>query len=299
MGISVNEIVTGRKTFFILPDTSLMPPSYLEDLFALGFECYYISHDTRIKTEKKIETILSLFKDVILYINIDYELPDVNWNSLIYDLVQGQGKGDSIGIMYAKRQSRGEKEKIEHHFINEIGIKCGCIQLEYQKKQNFELIAKALYANQAQGRRKAIRAICSPACTYTIYNKQKQETISGALQDISLSHFTILVQEGDLQIKLYEKILDIHFNLKGFFFRSDAVLFVERKLDKGILYVFAFTDPAGASGLDYKTKAFLVPHLYKMVSSYSNALLEQSYKTPPLTSASGESIPAIKEVEGE
>ena len=120
MGISVNEIITGRKTFFILPDTSLMPPSYLEDLFALGFECYYISHDTRIKTEKKIETILSLFKDVILYLNIDYELPGVNWSSLIYDLVQVQGKGDSIGIMYAKRQSRGEKEKIEHEAVHNI-----------------------------------------------------------------------------------------------------------------------------------------------------------------------------------
>ena len=29
MGLPVNEIVNGRKTFFITPDTSLMPELYL------------------------------------------------------------------------------------------------------------------------------------------------------------------------------------------------------------------------------------------------------------------------------
>ena len=55
MGISVNDIVTGRKTFFILPDTSLMPESYLEDYFALGYECYYVPFDKRVNNEKKVK----------------------------------------------------------------------------------------------------------------------------------------------------------------------------------------------------------------------------------------------------
>ena len=33
MGITVDEIVTGRKTFFILPDTWLMPEACLADYF--------------------------------------------------------------------------------------------------------------------------------------------------------------------------------------------------------------------------------------------------------------------------
>ena len=48
MGISVKEIVTGRKTFFITPDTSLIPESYLEDYFALGYECYFVENDKRV-----------------------------------------------------------------------------------------------------------------------------------------------------------------------------------------------------------------------------------------------------------
>ena len=55
MGISVNDIVTGRKTFFILPDTSLMPESYLEDYFAIGYECYYVPFDKRVNIQKKVK----------------------------------------------------------------------------------------------------------------------------------------------------------------------------------------------------------------------------------------------------
>ena len=72
MGISVDEIITGRKTFFILPDTSLMPESFLEDYFALGYECYYVPFDKRVKMERKVKVITSLFKDLIIFFNIDY-----------------------------------------------------------------------------------------------------------------------------------------------------------------------------------------------------------------------------------
>ena len=67
MAISVNEIVTGRKTFFILPDTSLMPETFLEDYFALGYECYYVAYDKRVNLAKKIKVITSLFKDFITH----------------------------------------------------------------------------------------------------------------------------------------------------------------------------------------------------------------------------------------
>ena len=35
MGITIKEIVTGRKTFFITPDMSLFPESFLEDCMAV------------------------------------------------------------------------------------------------------------------------------------------------------------------------------------------------------------------------------------------------------------------------
>ena len=279
MGISVNEIVTGRKTFFILPDTSLMPESYLEDYFALGYECYYVPFDKRINMEKRVRVITSLFKDLIIFFNIDYNLnkPDFDWEDFIYDYIQENQNADSVGILYTKRQTKDEKVRLERKFLYEMGVRCGCIQLEYQKAQNFELIGKILYANQAQGRRKTIRALCSSACTYTYTYGPYKDSITGTLQDISLSHFTVLVSGAGLEIKLYEKIADVHFNIRGFLFRSDAVLVMERPVNGDMLYVFAFVSSSGQNGLDERTRGLLIPALYKLLSVNCNTVLDQMY----------------------
>ena len=278
MGITVNEIVTGRKTFFILPDTSLMPKTYLEDYFSLGYECYYVPFDKRYKMERKVKVITSLFKDLIIFFNIDYNLPDFDWEDYIYDYVKENDNAASVGILYTKRQTKLEKTTLERKYLYEMGIRCGCVQLEYQKSNNFELIGKILYANQAQGRRKTIRALCSSACTYTYTYGPYKDSFTGILQDISLSHFTVLVSGTGLEIKLYEKIPDIHFNIRGFLFRSDAVLVMERPVNGDMLYVFAFVTSSGANGLDDRTRGLLVPALYKLLSVNCNAILDQMYQ---------------------
>lgn len=278
MGISVNEIVTGRKTFFILPDTSLMPESFLEDYFALGYECYYVAFDKRVNMEKKVKVITSLFKDLIIFFNIDYNLPNFDWEEYIYNYIQANDNAASVGILYTKRQTKLEKSVLERKFLYEMGIRCGCIQLEYQKSNNFELIGKILYANQAQGRRKTIRALCSSACTYTYTYGPYKDSVTGTLQDISLSHFTILVSGAGLEIKLYEKIADVHFNIRGFLFRSDAVLVMERPVNGDMLYVFAFVSTSGANGLDERTRGLLIPSLYKLLSLNCNTVLDQMYE---------------------
>ena len=277
MGISVSDIVMGRKTFFILPDTSLMPTSYLEDYFALGYECYYIENDKRVKFQKKVDVILSLFKDLILFFNVDFTIPDFEWSEYIQNLVIEHKIQDSVGILYTKRATKEDKARIEKKYLYELGVRCGCTQLEYQKKQNFELIAKLLFANQAQGRRKTIRALCSAACTYSVTYGSHQISAAGVLQDISLSHFTILSPGSGLEIKLYEKLKDIHFNIRGFLFRSDAVLVMERPVNGDMLYVFAFINSNGTTGLEARTRSLLIPALYKLLSSNCTALLEQLY----------------------
>ena len=277
MGISVSDIVMGRKTFFILPDTSLMPTSYLEDYFALGYECYYIENDKRVKFQKKVDVILSLFKDLILFFNVDFTIPDFEWSEYIQNLVIEHKIQDSVGILYTKRATKEDKARIEKKYLYELGVRCGCTQLEYQKKQNFELIAKLLFANQAQGRRKTIRALCSAACTYSVTYGSHQISAAGVLQDISLSHFTILSPGSGLEIKLYEKLKDIHFNIRGFLFRSNAVLVMERPVNGDMLYVFAFINSNGTTGLEARTRSLLIPALYKLLSSNCTALLEQLY----------------------
>ena len=272
MEIPTKEIVTGRKVFFIAPDTTLMPRSYLEDFFALGYECYYIEYDKREDFEKKVKAIISLFEDVLLFFNIDYPVPGVNWEELIKSVSIENNKKAFVGIYYAKRQSNDEKLFIEKKFMPLVGLGTGFVQLEYSKSKNIEILEETLWSNQAQGRRKTIRALCTQTCTFNCMYEGNRE--SGILQDISLSHFSIVTPKDKMPVKLYEKIKDIHFNIQGLLFTSDAVLMMERETASGRLCVFAFLNSVGGNGLEQRIKLLLIPTLYKLLSTNVNMVIE-------------------------
>lgn len=275
MGISIKEIITGRKTFFITPDTSLIQEAFLEDYFALGYECYFIENDKRVKLEKKLDILISLFQDVIFFFNIDYNIPDLDWSIFIRNLIDNYHNEASIGVLFTKRQTKDEKTRLEQKYLYELQVQCGCIQLEYQKKNNFDIIEKILFANQAQGRRKNIRALCTSSCTFTF--NQDTNVVNGMLQDISLSHFSVVFSKDNYHLQMYEKINDVHFNIRGFLFRSDAVLIMEREINGEMLYVFAFVSSTGANGLDDRIRQLLIPNIYKLMASNCKNLLEQIY----------------------
>ena len=272
MGIPTKEIVTGRKVFFIAPDTTLMPRSYLEDFFALGYECYYIEYDKREGFEKKVKAIISLFEDVLLFFNIDYPVPGVDWEELIRTVSIDNNKKSFVGIYYAKRQSNEEKSFIERRYKTLVGLNTGFIQLEYSKSKNIEILEQALWSNQAQGRRKTIRALCNSTCTYTCMYEGSRE--NGILQDIRLSHFSIIIPPEQMPVKLYEKIKDFHFNIQGLLFTSDAVLMMERETVGGRLCVFAFLNSNGGNGLEQRIKLLLIPTLYKLLSANVNMVID-------------------------
>ncbi len=275
MSVSLKEIVTGRKTFFITPDTSLFPQSFLEDYFALGYECYFIEYDKRVSLARKVEILISLFHDVIFFFNIDYNSNEFDWFAFIKKIITTHNNRASIGVVYTKRQSQIDKAKIETSYLFDLGLGCGCIQLEYQKKTNFAIIERILSANQAQGRRKNIRAICTKSCTFNFTHKEKQ--VNGSIQDISLSHFTISLSPSVFDIDLYERILDVHFNIRGFMFRSDVVLIMKRRNNYENLLIFAFTSNGGKSGLEQRIKQLLIPNIYQLMNANCKDLLEELY----------------------
>jgi hypothetical protein len=276
VAITLNEIATGRKTFFIAPDTSLMPESFLEDFFALGYECYYIENDKKINLRKKLDVLISLFHDVIIFFNIDAEINGIDeWTVFIRNLIDSYNNQAEIGILYTKRQNKNDRIMLERKYLYEMGLSCGCIQLEHQKKNNFEIIEKILYMNQAQGRRKTIRAICPKSCTFSFTIDERN--YSGNLQDISLSHFSFTCPEGYFNSQMYEKIEDIHFNIKGYIFRSSAILIMKRNLNFETLYIMAFLSSTGTNGLDERIRVQLIPNIYQLMSTNFKTMMNQVY----------------------
>lgn len=273
----VQEIIKGRKTFFIAPDRTLFPQSYLEEYLTLGYECYFIDTDIFLPMKEKVDIILSVFKDSILFFNIDAPIQGASWIEIIHDM-QVKYPSALFGVLYAKRHSQAERQSLEHQYLYTMGIQCGCIQLEYQKRENFQIIEQVLYANQAMGRRKYVRALCSNSCLFS-FTLDKQGTIQDKLTDISISHFSFVVPDGRLQLADYEKVSDIVFTIHGLRFRSDAVLYMTRPVENGILFVFAFQSKSGQSGLDPVNKQLITPKLYELMIDNCMDLLNRLFTT--------------------
>ncbi len=269
---NAQDIIQGRKTFFIVPDPSLLPETYLEDFMSLGYEAYIINDDRYCPLKKKIDSIISIFQDSILFFYIDTRVPDVDWLRYIRHLQEDYDDKLLIGVLYAKRKSEGEKLRLERQYLFEIGIKCGCIAMEYQKEKNFSLISKVMYANQAQGRRKNIRAVTDKSSKVNFdFNGG---IFNGRLVDISLSHFSCIMS-ADLKIPIYEKIENIYIDVNGLHFKTDGILLMERMMDGKCLYVFIFSRRSdGAQGLDRDVYQRLSEKIYQMITDKVKMIMQ-------------------------
>lgn len=295
----VEEFTKGRKTFFITPDKDLISQSFMEEYLSKDYECYFIQHDLNQTIQEKIEAIVSLFKDCILFFNLDFHIEGVDWHEIIED-TKTRFPEVCIGVVYAKRKVQFEKTLLEQEYIFRMGLPGGCIQLEYQKNTNFILIEKVLYANQAMGRRKNVRAVCMNNSSFNMDDGHGNVTTYW-LNDVSVSHFsfTIAEDEPQLQLKEYEKVQNLSFVIKGMRFISDAILYMKRQTSSGILYVFAFIDRDGKVGLDPMRRKIMVSKMYEMLSEACASLLkkyfvEQSTKKPKTkTLPASEDLPEV------
>lgn len=268
------HIIEGRKTFFIVPDVTLLPETYLEDFMARGYETYIIGDDRYCPLKAKVEVIIETFTDSILFFYIDAQVKGVRWERYIKELQQKYAGRILIGVLYAKRQSDEEKKRLEKYYLFDVGIQCGCISLEYQKAKNFALIDKVMYANQACGRRKNIRAICDTRSKVSIVTKHGQ--IKGSVLDVSLSHFSCTF-ESTVDIQLYEKVPKILININGLHFATDAILIMQRKKNGVMLYVFVFSNSLGQQGIEADMRPRLLEKIYQMTSDKAKSLMRYKF----------------------
>jgi len=277
---SKNEIVKGRKTFFIAPDELLISSDFMEEYLAKDYECYFIKNDLNNSITTKVITILSLFSDSIIFFNIDHHIENegTDWPHFIAGISR-TFPNVCIGIMYEKRKTLAEKQLIEKLYLFQLCIKGGCVQLEFQKYRNFVLIEKVLYANQAKGRRKTVRAICQNNNCYINYEDKNGKIINLPLNDISLSHFSLTIDDEELPLMQdTDKLLNLSFIIKGMRFISNAILFTKRKLDNSTLYVYAFFNNGGKIGLDSALNKLLNQKMYEILYENCSSLLLTSYK---------------------
>lgn len=242
------ESAFGLKTFFVVPEHSLFPEEYLKSFFLKGYESYFIEDDPYCPLERKIELLFSLFPQIIIFFNIDRPIQGIDWPVLIGALQRQYGSRAMIGVMFHKRTNPEETRKLEKLYLYTIGILCGCVSLEYQKTKNLYIFLNVLAANQANGQRKYLRAVCDGKFKATLqYNRNAYRV---ELRDISVSHFSCSFPEEPPEIPLHEKLEGTQLNLHGSIMMVDCVLCLKRVLDDSTMHVFVFRTREGRDGLD-------------------------------------------------
>lgn len=260
------ETIQGIKTFFVVPELSLFPEEFLKSFFLKGYEAYFLDDDPYCPLEAKIHAMFALFPQVILFFNIDRPIRGIDWPVFISGLQREYGERAMIGVMYHKLNDPEETRRLERLYLYDIGIICGCVAVEYQKARNLYLFLNVLAANQANGQRKYLRAICDKAYKATI--PLDRGILSCSLRDISVSHFSCTFPDGDPGIPLHEKIVNIQMNLRGVLIKVNGVLCLKRLLGEDLIHVFVFRTADDREGLD-------LDHLSKINELVFNSLNEK------------------------
>ncbi len=151
-------------------------------------------------------------------------------------------------MLYGVHINAETRRKMERIYLYDIGINCGCIPVGFRKTTNQSLLSGVLTANQANGRRKYLRAICGETCELNFMRDRVR--VEGSILDISISHFSCVFRGQDPEIRMYEKASDIQLKLAGIICTVDAVLFTRRVVGDSVINVFVFRDSRGRDGLD-------------------------------------------------
>ena len=268
--------VVGRKTFFIAPDLTLFPETFMEEYMTHGYEAYIINDDRYCPMDRKIEQIISMFPRSIFFFYVDAKIEGIEWQKFIYNLQRTHGENALLGVLYAKSRSEEERKKLEKFYLFDVGIQCGCIGLDFQQKKNFPLIDSVMKANQAQGRRKTIRAVCSGASEVSFAKDGRY--FRGKICDISLNHFSCMFYEGELP--LYSRVQGMMLVIDGVHIQTNAVLLIQRELgEDGVLNVFVFNKNDGSLGLDGDNFIKVSEKVYQLISNKTEEMLHRMFVT--------------------
>lgn len=259
-----NTDIFGRKVFFISPDSSLIPLSFMEDLCTLGYESHIVGQSDGSIT-KNIDLITKHFPDALFFFNIDSAEPDMSWIAFIRQL-RRQNEHILAGVTFTA-DNADRARKVESEYGSEVSPQAGCIALKKNDNDgNFKAIVAALEKTGAKGRRNNIRARCDKSSVIAF--EHGSSSYKAQLEDVNISHLCCILNEEAIRgMKIYDKIRNARINVNGLEFKSDIVLIMKRKKADIMTAIFMFIrDPDDMPGLANGLEAPLNKKIYQITS---------------------------------
>jgi hypothetical protein len=204
----------GKKVLFLYPPPVLT--EVVEELASKEFEVYLV------RDHAKVKRFLSASPDSILFVNLEDGLDDDGWERYVRDLRESPTTGGvGIGIL-----SLNDDAELKQKYLMDIQVACGFITLKIGQAKTAEILVKTLEANEARGRRKFVRALCSPGSAQVTVNMDGQ-TLRGEVSDFSSAGLALSL-ETSTQYKPGTILRGLQLAVKGGRVIGDGIVVAHR-----------------------------------------------------------------------
>lgn len=252
--MAVSDIdIFGRKTFFIAGDQTIASTERLEELCARGYEAYSVAGDGDVRG--KIEAIIELYPNSIIYINASAARGNLNPRVLVKEMAQAHRGAALFGIVHSGPASSNRD-------WSDLDLAAGVVATG--DGNGFAALLDALTKAGAKGRRAYVRVDCDANSTAVM--KINGHTINAKVEDVNISHFRCTFPE-EVTMKIFDKVREARITVNGMTLTTDAVLIMKRRKMGTHSYILMFIHGEDdRPDLDEKVRGQLNKMIYRTVS---------------------------------
>ncbi|HTH13581.1 MAG TPA: hypothetical protein VMB23_04240 [Spirochaetia bacterium] len=237
------EIRQGVKTFFLNADPSMSPDdSQLQVLLRSGFEVHRLPETRLIPLSEQIACLVGLFPELIVYLNIESS-EGGDWPAFLAQVAETHGTRLKLGVLH-HRDDPAERRSLEQTYLFGLRLQAGCVYVPLRSSFDLPLIHRLLVANQANGRRRAVRLACRGRLNLVSGGRR----FEGRVTEVSVSHFLCTFRGADPEFAEATRWNDVQLVLGGAVVRTDAVVLLKRVAPESggeLVYVCGFVQPNG------------------------------------------------------
>lgn len=239
----------GKKVFFLYPH-SVIQKELVDTIIDREYEVYMV-YD-----HKQLYNINRIYRDSIVFINIDEGIPEEEWEKIIRSYSEDTPENNlDFGIL-----TYNEDQDLAQKYLMDIMVSCGFIRLRLGLKESIEIILKTLEANEAKGRRKYVRARPQPEDASFNYRDLTGDMNTGQIMDISSVGMAVTFDSG-LKPEKNSLLRDIQIKIKGALIKVNGVVIGSRNVERSsTIYVLLF-DSSATKELKQKLKY----HIHKLL----------------------------------
>jgi hypothetical protein len=249
--------LAGKKVFLLNPP-SVVGEELIHAILAAEYELYVL------KDPKRALRVFQRFPDSIVFINIDSELEEQEWEQYVRRLIDEQTFSDiRVGIL----SYNPDRELIEKYLMD-IGVQCGFVKVKLGVQESTRIMLQMLEANEARGRRKYVRARTAEDRRTTFNVEIQGARYEGDILDISSVGMAARFRGGvDLAAK--SLLPSIQLRLRATLVRVNGVVLGSRDDDPSIQVILFRHDP------DSKARRQIREYVHRSLQEYIDKLMEQ------------------------